>query len=235
MAVSGSPAGRAYVQEDAWDRASLADRTGAWLIDMTLLVVVVLAVATVLGLTGSRLGTWVADDGTTTTANATYIPAQWSGLLLALASALYAIPMWRLNRATLGQRLRNLRVVDASEPRSLSWPQASVRWLVLFGWAFVVMGSGIAALSGICTILFVAWFAVLILTVRRGATAQGLHDSLARTLVEKRTTYKVVAPKHAADSRAQAPGGTAPGSSPPPTTEANPGPRRSTRKRPAKG
>ena len=45
MAVSGSPAGRTYVTQEVWEPASMARRSGAWLIDMALLVVVVVAIA----------------------------------------------------------------------------------------------------------------------------------------------------------------------------------------------
>jgi hypothetical protein len=40
-----------------------------------------------------------------------------------------------------------LRVTDVEESRALSWRRAAIRWLLLFGWAFLVIGSGVAALT----------------------------------------------------------------------------------------
>ena len=230
MAVSGIPVARTYVTEEEWGRATLADRLGAWLIDLVVLVVACYLVASVLGLTASRQGSWVADDGTTTTATATYIPAQWFGLLLALLSALYAIPLWLRNRATLGQRLRHLRVVDVEGTATLTLRRGAVRWLALYGWAFAAMGSaiGVPALSAGFTILFLVWIAVLIVTTRRDIDKRGLHDRLARSRVEKCQVYKVVAPRPTTASGVSAP-------SVPKTRGASRGPRRSTRRRPAKG
>jgi uncharacterized RDD family membrane protein YckC len=136
MPVSGSaPAQKSrYVAQETWDRASLARRLSAWLIDFALLVAVVLVVASLLGLAQPRQGSWTDIDGSTVTASGSYLPTQWLQLLLAVASALYTIPLWRLTRATLGQRLLGLRVFDLEVPKALSWRQAAIRWLFLYGW-----------------------------------------------------------------------------------------------------
>jgi len=233
MAVSGSPAGRTYVTQEAWEPASMARRSGAWLIDMALLVVVVVTVAAVLGLKETGQNTYVAEDGSTTTFS--HLPVLWSELLLAVASALYTIPLWRLNRATLGQRFLDMRVVDIDEAqKALSWRHATVRWLLLFGWTFAGMGSSVAALSWIFTLLFVAWFVVLIVTTRRGGRGRGIHDRFARSLVVKRKQYTILARQTAAEPGAQpapAPAAALPAA---PPIGASRGQRRSTRGRPAK-
>jgi uncharacterized RDD family membrane protein YckC len=236
MPFSRSPRAqtRNYVRQEAWDRASLARRLSAWLIDLALLVAVVLFVATLLGLSQPRHGSWTDVDGTVVTASGSYLPTLWLQLLLAIASALYAIPLWRLARGTLGQRLLGLRVFGLEVPNALSWRQAAVRWLVLYGWTFPGMASTIPALTWACTLLFLAWFAELIVSTRRGGKGTGIHDMLARSQVRKQEWYKVVAPRPVADS------GVAPAQSPAPAlpaetpTGASRGPRRSTRRRPAK-
>ena len=233
MAVSGSPAGRTYVTEEAWDTASLARRAGAWILDMTLLLFVVLVVAAMFGLTASRQIILVAQDGSTSTTTVDYVPAQWYGALLALGSAIYSIPFWQLKRATLGQRVLNLLVVDLEIPNPISWRQAAIRWLVLFGWTFASIGSSIPLLAWVFGAVFVAWFAVLIATTWRDARGQGIHDRFAGTLVVKRNWYQVVSPQAAAGS------GTPPAQGPSAapanlSTGASRGPRRSTRRRPAK-
>ncbi len=236
MASSRSPRPqkRNYVRQEAWDRASLARRLSAWLIDLALLIAVVLVVATLLGVSQPRNGSWTDVDGTVVTASGTYIPPQWLQLLLAIASALYAIPLWRLARGTLGQWLLGLRVFDLEVPNALSWQQSAIRWLALYGWTFPGMASTIPALLWPSAVLFVAWFAELIVSTQRGGKGTGIHDLLARSVVRKHQWYKVVAPRPAADSgpaQAQGPAPAAPGET---TTAASQGPRRSTRQRPAK-
>ena len=237
MAVSGSPAGRTYVTQEVWEPASMARRSGAWLIDMALLVVVVVAIAAVLGLKATGQNTYVAEDGSTTTFS--HLPALWSELLLAVASAVYVIPLWRLNRATLGQRLLDMRVVDVESREALSWQQAAIRWLLLFGWTLPGMASSIAPLSWIFTLLFVAWFVVLLVGTRRDLPGRGPHDRVANSIVVKRKQYTVLDRKGGASPGARpapAPAVRAPADPAAPTPKAaSPGRRRSTRARPAKG
>jgi uncharacterized RDD family membrane protein YckC len=246
MPVSGSaPAQKSrYVAQETWDRASLARRLSAWLIDFALLVAVVLVVASLLGLAQPRQGSWTDIDGSTVTASGSYLPTQWLQLLLAVASALYTIPLWRLTRATLGQRLLGLRVFDLEVPKALSWRQAAIRWLFLYGWTIPGMLSTIPALTWICTLVFLAWFAELIVSTRRGGHGIGIHDRFARSQVRRQQWYKVVAPRAAKESaappaQAALPAEDAAPALPPETppqtpTEASRDRRRSTRGRPAK-
>ena len=234
MAVLEGPAPQkhAYVAQETWEVASLARRLVAWFVDLVLLMVVVFGVAAVLGLIETNQNVVVALDGSTTTLYR--LPVQWSGALLALFSALYAIPLWRLTRATLGQRLLKLRVIDDGEPEALSWRQAAIRWLILFGWTFPIMGSAVAALTWVFTLVYVAWLVILVLSTWRHARGQGIHDRAARSLVEHRQQWTVVAPKTVADpsSRSARPVPVRPGAGRRPT-RASRGPRRSTRGRPA--
>jgi uncharacterized RDD family membrane protein YckC len=238
MAVSGSPAGPNYVTQVVWDTPSFTRRSIAWLVDMALLVVVVLAAAAVLGLTQTR-ETVLGEQEGSGTITVSYIPTHWYFALLAVASALYAIPLWRRMRATLGHRLMDLRVVDAETSQALSWRQAAIRWLLLFGWAFPGMGSSISAATWLFTVPFLAWFVVLIVSTWRDARGQGIHDRVARSLVSKRTLYTVL-PRKAAGTAA-APPEQRPAPAPPGPAQRSPtpkgasrGPRRSTTGRPAK-
>lgn len=243
MAVSGTPARQPtnYTAQKTWERASIARRLVAWLVDMTILVVVVLAFGALFGLTRSREAVLVAQDGSKTTTVVTYLPAQWYGTMLAVASALYTIPMWVRWRATLGQRLLGLRTVDASRLAALTIRQAAMRWLVLFGWTFASVGSTIPSLALPFGLTFVAWFVVLLFTTERDPNSQGIHDRYAGSIVQRRAVYQVVPSKPGGSS------GAATASRPPTpsaplapvgrrrtSTGASRGPRRSTRYRRAK-
>ncbi len=108
-------------RREAWEVASTGRRAAAWFIDLVLLSVLVSVVALVLGGWHATTRTMINDDGSTWTASTYYLDGAWSYSLLALFSAIYAIPMWRASGATVGQRLLGLRVVDVSGPEPLSW------------------------------------------------------------------------------------------------------------------
>lgn len=233
MAATGSPAARTpkYITQEIWVTAPFGRRLAAWLVDMTLLVIVALVVAAALGLTQTKEVPLSEQEGSIVT-TVSYVPTQWYYALIALASALYAIPLWRLNRATLAQHLMDLRVVDVEPPKALSWRQAALRWLILFGWVFPGIGSGYGAVTWFFTLPFWAWFVILIATAWRDLRGQGIHDRLAGSLVEKRRLYTVVGPKPAAVPIAPPTFGpsSGPASAPrrPAPTGASRGPRRST-------
>jgi hypothetical protein len=102
----------------------------------------------------------------------------------------------------------------------------------------------IPALTWICTLVFLAWFAELIVSTRRGGHGIGIHDRFARSQVRRQQWYKVVAPRAAKESaappaQAALPAEDAAPALPPETppqtpTEASRDRRRSTKGRPAK-
>jgi hypothetical protein len=196
MAIRGSPAAQKhrYVAHETWETATFARRSVAWLVDLAILMIAVFAAAAVLGVIETKQTVLMAQDGSTTTETLYPLPALWSGGLIALFSALYAVPLWRLTRATLGQRLLALRVTDVEESGALSWRRAAIRWLLLFGWAFPVIGSGVAALTWVFTLVYAGWFVVLMLSTWRNVRGQGVHDRAARSLVTKRERWTVLAP-----------------------------------------
>ena len=216
----------------------MARRSAAWLIDLGLLLIVVVIVAALIGLKASSQNTLVEDDGSTTTFN--HLPTLWSELLMAAASAAYVIPFWRVKCATLGQRWLNLRVVDAEREAALSWRQAAIRWLLLFGWTFPGAASSVSALSWVFALLFVAWFIVLIVSTRRDVPGRGIHDRCARSIVERRQVYTVLARTTTGSAAAPEPQIPAPqdarslAKSSHSPKAASPGPRRSTRGRRAR-
>jgi hypothetical protein len=185
---AGGQAGRGddtgYVE--VWEPAGMARRMGAWVVDMVLLMAVVVVVASAAGLTQTREINAVAEDGSTVSATVYFIPVQWSGLLLAIVSAVYSIPMWRYARATLAQLLLRLRVTALTEPDRLPWPSAAVRWVILYGWTTTVVASAVEILTWPATLVFLAWFAALAVSTWRDPDGRGWHDRVARSVVRCR-------------------------------------------------
>jgi uncharacterized RDD family membrane protein YckC len=170
--------------------ASVGRRFAAWVIDLALLLVAVSAVAALLGGWHSSTVSG-SSNGSTWTSTTYYIDSLWSESLLAILSACYVIPSWSIWGATLGQRVLSLRALDEKEPRQLNWWRAAVRWLILFGWAFV----GIASyFNGVFSVVAVAWLVILLASTMRDSRKQGLHDQIAGSLVVARFRQSVAPP-----------------------------------------
>jgi uncharacterized RDD family membrane protein YckC len=163
--------------------AGIGRRFSAWLADLVFLLVLVGIAAAVLGGWDSYTRSTYRPDGSTLTSTSYYLNTLWSESLLALFSALYTIPSWRFGRATLGQRALGMLVLDAATPTRLSWLGSAIRWLALFGWTLVGIASYV---SGVFTVVVVAWLVVLLASATRDSRKQGLHDHLARSLVVRR-------------------------------------------------
>jgi uncharacterized RDD family membrane protein YckC len=165
---------------EAFEIASASRRVSAWLIDLVLLFVVVGVVAALLGGWQPRTSSMTNADGSTWTASSYYLNEVWTYGLLAIFSAIAAIPMWRIWTATPGQRLLGLRVLDAAEPRRISWFRAAIRWLVLYGWVFPGLATN---LNGLFMFAVVGWMIGLLISEERDQRNRALHDRLARSLV----------------------------------------------------
>ena len=163
--------------------ASTGRRTAAWFLDLVLLSLLVSAAAVALGAWHATTRSMVNDDGSTWTASTYYLDQLWFYRLLAGFSAAYSIASWRIGGATPAQRLLGLRVLDATEPRLVSWPRSAVRWFALFGWTFV--GAASNGTDGL-TLAAALWLVVLLISQVGGDGRQGYHDRLARSLVVRR-------------------------------------------------
>jgi uncharacterized RDD family membrane protein YckC len=170
---------------DTFAVASIGRRFAAWIIDLIGLAVIAFIAGVVLGLTRSTTLTFTGSNGATLTNTTFWLPAEWASALLLAASAVYCIPLWRVARATLGQRLLGLRVFTIVGATPLGWGRAAVRWAILFGWVV----AGIAS----ATLVAVLWLLVLLITAWRHPQHCGLHDRYAQSIVVSRQGY-IVAP-----------------------------------------
>ncbi len=104
-----------------------------------------------------------------------------AGLGGALLSYLYFTLMWRSSRkATLGQRLFRMQVGNAFDGATLTWRQATIRWLALFGLSLLLVVPIVATLGGLADFV---WTIALFVTTVQSATKQGLHDRWANSAV----------------------------------------------------
>lgn len=95
---------------------------------------------------------------------------------------IYLVGLWTSRgRATLGQRVLKLQVVDAASGATLDLSQAVVRW-VLLGGAVAILGLAPVAveLTGLVGLL---WLIVLLVSTSSHPLKQGVHDRAANSIV----------------------------------------------------
>lgn len=117
------------------------------------------------------------------------VPSLLSSLVVTLimlaATAAYFIYTWtRMNGSTLGMRLLNLRVVDASSGGVIGQNQAITRWALL-GAPMALSFFSYTILGLLISIAALIWYIVLLITTAQSPTRQGLHDQYANTVVTK--------------------------------------------------
>jgi len=114
------------------------------------------------------------------------------GAVALVASALYFIYTWTAMRATIGQRVLGLQVVNASDGSTLTMDQAVRRWAFLFGPSALgsalgwTNSSALGALGSLIGLLAFLYQLYLLYSVTQSPKRQGFHDVQASTVVIKR-------------------------------------------------
>jgi hypothetical protein len=148
--------------------AATVTRVAALLIDSIVLGFIAVIVGAVVG---GAVGASFA-DGTGSGAGAGVTIA--TGLAGAVVSFLYFTLLWRSSgKATLGQRVFRMQVGSAFDGATLTWQQATIRWLVIFGLGIL---AALPAVGGLAGLLAFIWSIVLLVSVATSATRQGFHD-----------------------------------------------------------
>lgn len=99
---------------------------------------------------------------------------------------IYFVGLWTSRgRATLGQRILKVQVIDSASGSGLDLSQAAVRWLLLSG-AVAIFGLAPVAieLTGLVSLL---WLIVLLVTTSSHPLKQGIHDRAANSIVVQPT------------------------------------------------
>ena len=135
----------------------------AWWLDGFLLGIVLVVVA---GVMGAIMG---SVQGATLVSTVVYV-----GLTF-----LYFVGMWTGGgQATLGMRLFNLRVGNATDGRELTMSQATVRWFAMGMWASAaaVLPPPLSTLVSMAGSL---WYLVLLISTVASPVRQGIHDRVS--------------------------------------------------------
>jgi uncharacterized RDD family membrane protein YckC len=95
---------------------------------------------------------------------------------------------WTAWRASPGQRMFGLMTVNAADGATLTWNQATMRWLYLFGPSvfnslFTSANTGIGGLSGLVSLIVLIYYIYLLWTTAQDVRHQGFHDKQSNTIV----------------------------------------------------
>ncbi|CAN5455049.1 hypothetical protein BH23CHL8_BH23CHL8_10870 [soil metagenome] len=167
--------------------ADVPNRIIAYIIDVIVLAVIGFVVALVLGgiFGGIMTTTEGAIDGATSDLNLfAFIVVAIGNLAISFAYFGYS---WTTLRATPGMKLLGLQIGDERDGRSIDWNQALTRWLVL-GIPSILASFASYVSSGLGFILSLVgliWLIVLLYSIAKSPTKQGIHDRYARTIMVK--------------------------------------------------
>lgn len=159
--------------------ADVVTRIIALVIDSIILFIAYLIIAIILAIFGGLVGWFL-------------------GSIVYLAgSAAYFVYLWTAQRATYGQKMMKLEVVNAADGATLTQPQAIRRWAFMYGPAVVSaiftripagdLGSLLilGTLGFLLSILGLLYSLYLLYTTSQSPKRQGFHDVQAGTVVIK--------------------------------------------------
>jgi uncharacterized RDD family membrane protein YckC len=109
-------------------------------------------------------------------------------IIYAVFGFLYFGYTWTAWRASPGQRVLGLMTVNASDGTTLTWNQATRRWVFLFGPSVLNSLFQFSGLSAIVSLLLIGYALYLLYTTATDPQKQGFHDKQASTLVVAKAT-----------------------------------------------
>ncbi|MFV2065000.1 MAG: RDD family protein [Chloroflexota bacterium] len=165
--------------------ADVPNRIIAYIIDLIILTII----GFVLALTAGSLFGGLTAEGTLDSAGGdlnlgAFFVVSIGQLAISLGYFGY---FWTRSRGTPGMKLLGLQIGDEADGHSIDWNQALIRWLILgvpsilstFA-SFVSSGLGL-----VLSLVGVVWLIILLYTIAKSPTKQGLHDRYARTILVK--------------------------------------------------
>lgn len=148
-------------------------------------VVVFFVIAIILAVIAVAVGLVRADAGGT--AAVTGGGDLISAIIFIVVSAAYFIWSWVSLRGSPGMRVLGLQVGNETDGATLTLQQAATRWALLFGpyGLAQLLGAVAPGLGALVSVAAFIWLIVLLVTIARSPTKQGLHDQYAHTVVVK--------------------------------------------------
>jgi uncharacterized RDD family membrane protein YckC len=167
--------------------ADVPDRVLAFLLDVIALAVVGLFLAIIVGGAFGGLSSGTAAGGSIDAPPGALNVGAFVvvGILAMVVSFVYFAYSWVVLRSTPGMRMLGLRIGHQRDGRPISWDQALVRWIVLgIAATSLTFAVYVPSLVGLAlAVLGLLWLVLMLVTLGRSPTKQGLHDRYARTIL----------------------------------------------------
>jgi uncharacterized RDD family membrane protein YckC len=161
--------------------ADVPNRIIAFVIDFIVLIIVQFVVLLIIAAIASP----TVGGNVNGAVNTTY--SILATILSTLVTAAYFIYTWSAMRGSPGMKVLGMQIGFEIDGRTLTYSEATLRYLVLWGpWlAATVVGYFAPGLAAILWLLGFIWFIALLVTTAQSPTKQGLHDRYAHTMVVK--------------------------------------------------
>jgi uncharacterized RDD family membrane protein YckC len=173
--------------------ADVFSRAVACIIDIVILVVAILAAASVIN---AIFGPTIRFDRIVATAEGSAIVDHsliaLNGFVATLLSVGYFVISWMILSASPGQLLLALQVRNAADGGTLRLSRAILRWVLLFP-PFSTAAFLTTTVPGASELIWASapiWYLMLLATMALSPTKQGLHDRLAHSIVLRQSAHQ---------------------------------------------
>jgi uncharacterized RDD family membrane protein YckC len=164
--------------------ADIPNRFIAYIIDAIIVGIVGFIVAAVIG--GIFGGTVNTNPLSPNFGSVNYVSLIVVAVVGLAINAAYFIYTWVAMRGTVGMRLLGMQIGNEQDGRTLTYNQAAIRWVFLFGpFALAQFLSPWPTLGLLIELIAFIYLIALLVTTAQSPTKQGIHDKQAHTMVVK--------------------------------------------------
>jgi uncharacterized RDD family membrane protein YckC len=164
--------------------ADIPNRLIAYIIDAIIVGIVGVIIAAILG--GIFGGVVNNNPLSPNFQSVNYVALLVVAVVGLIVNAAYFIYTWVAMRGTVGMRLLGMQIGNELDGRTLTYNQAAIRWVFLFGpFALAQFLNPWPALGLLISLIAFIYLIALLVTTAQSPTKQGIHDKQAHTMVVK--------------------------------------------------
>jgi len=164
--------------------ADIPNRFIAYIIDAIIVGIVGVIIAAILGgIFGGVINNKPLDPNF---GSVNYVALVVVAVVGLIVNAAYFMYTWVAMRGTVGMPLLGMQIGNEQDGRTLTYNQAAIRWVFLFGpFALAQFLNPWPALGLLISLIAFIYLIALLVTTAQSPTKQGIHDKQAHTMVVK--------------------------------------------------
>jgi uncharacterized RDD family membrane protein YckC len=164
--------------------ADVPNRLIAYIIDAIIVGIIGVIIAAIVG--GIFGGVVNTNPLSSSFGSVNYLALLVVAVIGLIVNAGYFIYTWVAMRGTVGMRLLGIQIGNENDGRTLTYNQAGIRWVFLFGpFALAQFLNPWPALGLLIGLIAFLYLIALLVTTAQSPTKQGIHDKQAHTMVVK--------------------------------------------------